>query len=98
MGLENINREAVSFCGGHGMAPPCREGWIVGRGGMLSEKIENVRVALAELAGKVDDEGWMHVVRCRRELSDARDTAEIMESGLPLPPRAVARDDGEVLQ
>lgn len=52
---------------------------------MLSEKIESVRIELSELAGRVDLGSWALVASCRRELEDARNTAEIMETGLRMP-------------
>lgn len=65
---------------------------------MLSEKIESVRIALAELAGRVDSGAWALVASCRRELEDARNTAEIMETGLPVPRAERAPGEKGVLQ
>lgn len=70
---------------------------------MLSGKIEGVRLALGELAGRVHPDLWALVASCRRELDDARETAEMIETGLAVPRAAFgggggSRRDGEVVQ
>lgn len=67
--------------------PPCGSGGsgTAGGGGMLSGKIESVRLALGELAGRVHPDQWALIASCRRELDDARGTAEMIETGLAVP-------------
>ena len=65
---------------------------------MLSGRIERVRLALAELAGRVGQEQWGLVAGCRRELEAARITAEIMEAGLRAGACPGSADSGRGLQ
>ena len=52
---------------------------------MLSRKIENVRAALGELAGKVSQNEWETISLCRRLLEDAQSCAAALESNLIVP-------------
>lgn len=46
---------------------------------MLSRKIETVRAALGDLAGKIGPEEWDVVSACRRVLEDVQERAGEME-------------------
>lgn len=61
---------------------------------MLSRKIENARVALGELAGKVGQEEWAIIHGCRLLLEDARESAEELELRLVPPYEAEAVTNG----
>lgn len=52
---------------------------------MLSSKIENVRAALGELAGRVDHEQWQIIRNCRAVLEAVQENAEALENGLITP-------------
>ena len=61
---------------------------------MLSNKIESVRVALGDLAGKVDGENWEVISSCRRTLESVQAQISELEKYL-VPNSEDAREQGE---
>jgi hypothetical protein len=52
---------------------------------MLSRKIERVRAALGDLAGKVGTDEWNVISSCRRDLEGVQEYADALEKRL-IPP------------
>ena len=52
---------------------------------MLSSKLERVRAALGDLAGKVGREEWDVISSCRRDLEGLQELTKELEAELDLP-------------